>query len=212
MKPQHYLERVEKTEDYKKLVREDPGIYLCSMFFVRDFEENHNETQIDFYSPKAKKIISFKVDGKVERIPLDKKAETLLHKTFVPARIDPAIKLEIDKIKPIIMDDMHNRGLTDTINKILVILQNVDDRNIWNSTCFLKGMGLLQAHVEDSSASVLFMDKKSFLDMIKFIGKPEDIPVKDEKGNSSTLGDLEKTQKALAKQAKGKKEAKPKKK
>lgn len=182
MKTQHYLEKLEKSEDFKKFIKSDPKAYLCSIFFVRDFEENHNETQIDFYSPKTKKITSFKVDGKVEKSPLDKKAETLLHKIFVPTKIEPDIKLEIDKIKPIIMDDMHNRGLTDTINKVLVILQNIDDRNIWNCTCFLKGMGLLQAHVEDSSASVLFMDKKSFFDMIKFVGKPEDALKKEEKG------------------------------
>jgi hypothetical protein len=194
MKTQHYLDKLEKAEDFKKLLKDDPKAYLCSIFFVRDFEENHNETQVDFYSPKIKKIISFQVDGKVEKNPIDKRAETLLHKTFVPARIEPEIKLEIDKIKPIIMDDMHNRGLTDTINKILVILQNVDDRNIWNSTCFLKGMGLLQAHVEDSSASVLFMDKKSLFDMIKFIGKPEQEAPKD--------GEKVKLKKEMAKKGK----------
>ena len=108
MKTQHYLDRIEKTEDYKKFMKSDPKAYLCSIFFVRDYEENHNETQVDFYSPKIKKILS--------------------------------------------------------------ILHVMDGRTVWNCTCFLKGLGLLQAHVEDESETILFMEKKNFLDIVKFVG------------------------------------------
>ena len=169
MKIDHYLKKLEKTESFKKFKQEDPKAYLCSFFIIRDFEENHNETQADFYSPKSKKIISFKFDKKVERIPLDKKAETLTHKKFIPKPLGEKIKLEIEELKPTIIDEMHNRGLTDNIKKILVILQNMDDRDVWNCHCFLNGMALLQAHIEDTSESVLFMERKSFLDMMKFV-------------------------------------------
>jgi hypothetical protein len=170
MKIDHYLKKIKETAGYKKLIKEDPKAYLCSAFFVRDFKDKHNETHVDFYSPKIKKIISFKVDGKAERIPIDKKAETMTHKIFVPPPLFKDINLEIEKIRPIILDEMHNRGLTDDVQKILVILQNLDQRDVWNCTCFLSGMGLLQSHVEDKSASVLFMEKRSFFDIIKFVG------------------------------------------
>ena len=170
MKIEHYLKKLEKAEDFKKFKKEDSKSYLCSVFFVRDFKDKHNETHIDFYSPKTKKIVSFKADGKIERIPIDKKAETIAHKKFIPPTLTKEIILEIEKIRPIVLDEMHNRGLTDDIQKILVILQNLDDRDVWNCTCFLNGMGLLQTHVEDKSESVLFMEKRSLFDMIKFLG------------------------------------------
>lgn len=173
MKVDHYLKKVEKSEDFKKFKKQDSKAYLCSFFFIRDYEEKQNETQVDFYSPKTKMIVSFKVNGKVERIAVDKKAETITHKKFIPKPLKDKINLEIDVVKPTIIDEMHNRSMADEIKKILAVLHIMDDRVVWNCTCFLKGMGLLQAHVEDKNESVLFMEKKSFFDLLKFVKKVE---------------------------------------
>lgn len=176
MKIEHYIKKLEKSPDYKAFVEKEPKAYMCSIFLVRDFEGNHSETQVDFYSPQTKKITSFKINGKVEKVAVDKKAENLLHKKFIPKKLVDGIKLDVDELSPTILDEMHNRGLTDNIKKILVVLQNVDDRNVWNCTCFLSGLGLLQSHVEDKSGTVLFMEKRSFFDMIKLMGGgPEQI-------------------------------------
>ena len=171
MKIQQYVSKVEKTKEFKEFMKKDSKAYLCSLFFVRDFSENHNETHIDFYSPKTKKITSFNLDKKVTKVPLDKKAENIKHEKFVPKKIGSKIKLDLEKVKPIIVDEMHNRGLTDNIQKMIVILQNTEGRDIWNCTCFLNGLGLLQCKVEDSSETVLFMEKQSFFDLIKIFRK-----------------------------------------
>lgn len=171
MKINKYVTKVKKSNDFKKFIKENPKAYLCSLFFVRDFSGNHNETFIDFYSPKIKKIISFKADGKVQKIPIHKKAETLEHKKFVPKKLGKKMKLDIDILKQIILDEMHNRNFTDEIKKILVVLQNHDDRDIWNCTCFLNSLALLYCHVEDMSESVLFMERQSFFDIMKILKK-----------------------------------------
>ncbi len=176
MKVEHYIKKLKKSKEFNDFTKDDPQSYLCSVFLVRDFIGNHNETQLDFYSPKIKKIISFKVDRGVTKIPIDKRAETITHKKFVPKKLDEKINLDVDVLKPTILDDMHNRGLTGEIQKILVILHELDDRNVWNCTCFLGGLGLLQCHIEDSSGTVLFMEKKSFFDLIKFTGAPPGLP------------------------------------
>ena len=67
-------------------MKEDPKAYLCSLFFTRDFVEKRDDTQVDFYSPKTKMIISFKVGKEVERAPLGKKAETLTQKSLFQNR------------------------------------------------------------------------------------------------------------------------------
>jgi len=170
MKLSHYISKVKKSGDFKKFIKEDPKAYLCSVFFIRDFSGKHNETSVDFYSPKIKKIVSFKVDGKIQKIPIYKKAETIKHKKFIPKKLGK-IKLDVDTLKLIILDEMHNRNFTDEIKKILIVLQNQDDRDVWNCTCFLSGLALLYCHVEDSSRSVLFMERQSFLDMMKIFRK-----------------------------------------
>ena len=77
--------------------------------------------------------------------------------------------MDIDAIKPTLLDEMHNRGMTYEIEKVLAFLNITDERALWNCTGFLKGLGLVQAHVEDSSESVLFMEKKSLFDILKFV-------------------------------------------
>ena len=116
----------------------------------------------------------FKVDKKVERIPINKKAETMTHKKFTPRPFDGKIKMDTDEIKPVIMDEMHNRGMTYQIDKILAFANITDENVLWSCTAFLKGLGLLQAHIEDESSSILFMEKKSFFDIISFQKNPKE--------------------------------------
>ena len=115
MKISHYLKKLEKSKEYKEFKEKDPKSYLCSSFIIRDYETNKHETQIDFFSPKSKKIVSFKVNDKVEKIPIDKKAETLMHKKYTPKELKDKVKLDIDELKLIIADEMQNRKLTDEI-------------------------------------------------------------------------------------------------
>ncbi len=168
MKCAVYIKKVKDSQEFKDFMKEDPKAFLCSLFFTRDFTDKRAETQVDFYSPKKKMIISFKVDGKVERAPLAKKAETLTHKKFVPKPLVETIKMDVDEIEPTIVDEMHNRGMTYQIEKVLAFVNITDGEVIWNCTAFLKGLGLILAHIEDKSNTVLFMDKKSFFDLLSF--------------------------------------------
>ena len=170
MKASHYIKEVKKSQAFKDFLAESPDAYLCSLFFIRDFGGPQNETQVDFYSPAKKEIISFKIGKGIERIPAPKKAFTLTHKKFIPKLLNDDVKMDLDALKPTLTDEMHNRDMTYEIEKILAVLNIVDDRAVWNCTGFLKGLGLLQAHVEDQSQSVLFMEKHSLMDMIRLPG------------------------------------------
>ena len=171
MKATHYIKRVKESKPFKDFMKEDSKAYLCSLFFIRDFTEKRDETQVDFYSPKKKAIVSFKVDGKIERT-LNKKAETMTHKKFIPKLLNENIKMDIDEMKDTLADEMHNREMTYEIEKVLSFLNMVEGKPVWNCTGFLKGLGILQAHVDDETNTILFMEKKSFFDLIKFTGKP----------------------------------------
>ncbi len=170
MKAQHYIKKVKESKEFKEFIKSDPKAYLCSVFFVRDFTEGKNETQVDFFSPKKKKIISFKAEGRIEKM-LDKKAQTLENKKFIPKELKEITKIDVDEIKSTLQDEMHNREMTYTIEKVLAFLTTMDEKPVWNCTGFLAGLGLLQAHVDDETNTVLFMDKKSLFDMIKFTGQ-----------------------------------------
>lgn len=175
MKPSHYIEQVKKSSAYKLLMEEDPKAYLCSIFFLRDFDEGNNETQVDFYSPLKKHIVSFKIDKKIEKVE-NKHAKTLTSKKFIPQPLPENVKMDVDEMKSTLLDEMHNRDMTYEIEKVLAFLNMTDGEAVWNCTGFLKGLGLVQAHIEDKSASVLFMEKKSLFDLIKFAGGAPGMP------------------------------------
>ena len=175
MKPSHYIEKAKKSPAYKLMMEEDPKAYLCSVFFLRDFDEGNNETQVDFYSPLKKNMMSFKVDKKVEKVE-SKHAKTITNKKLIPQPLPENMKMDVDEMKSTILDEMHNRDMAYEIEKVLAFLNMADGTPVWNCTVFLKGLGLIQAHIEDKSASVLFMEKKSLFDLIKFTGGAPGMP------------------------------------
>jgi len=181
MKADIYIKKVTGSQDFKQFMKEDPKAYLCSLFFTKDFNEKHTDVQVDFYSPKRDSIISFKANKGVERVPELKKAETMTHKKFIPKPLTDKIMVDLDEIEPSLVDEMHNRGMTYQIDKILAFVNITEGEVIWNCTAFLRGLGLLIARLEDKTNTVLFMEKKSFFDLISFTKgtgqKTEQIPI-----------------------------------
>lgn len=195
MKLKKFLTKLEKSEEFKKFKLEDPKSFLCSAFLVRDFEGTHNETQIDYYSPKTNKIVSFKIGNKIERMPVEKSPMMLDQKKFTPKKIEKDMNMDIENIKGIIEDEMKNRGITEKIKKLIVIGQNLNGKNNWNCTGFLDGLGLLQAHLEDERECVLFMEKKSFMDMLIPLKKGENLAdAIKKKQEQAAEKDIEKTE------------------
>ena len=188
------MKKLEASEEFKKLMSEDEKAYFCSGFFVRDLEGEHNESQLDFYSPKNKKILSFDVNKKVKKIPIDKEPVNMEHKKFIPEKIEDKVNIDLDQIESMIMDGMHNRGMTDKIKKLIILLQEREGKNSWNCTCFLSGLGLLQVHLDDESETVLFMERKSFMDIIIPLKKGDSLKDVLDQRKSEKKFDIEKVE------------------
>ena len=176
MKTVQYIRKVKKSQQFRDFLGENPEAYLCSLFFTRDFLEKKDETNIDFYSPEKGNIIIFKLNeatGEVERAE-NKTAESLTQKNFVPGKLSQQIKQDIDGMKAIILKEMQKQKIENELQKILVSLTNSEEgKPVWNITGLLKGLGLLQARIEDRTGNVLSMEKRSFFDMLRFTGKGE---------------------------------------
>lgn len=170
-----FIKKINGSVQFKEFIKEDPTAYLCSFFFVRDFLEKKDQTQVDFYSPKKENIFSLKIEenGNIENAE-NKTAETISHKRLVPEKIQKKIKLKIDDLKPLLEKEMKKEGINNDLQKILVYLVSVNGNILWNCTGFLKGLAILQAIIEDKTGKVASIQKKSFFDMLKFIGKPGD--------------------------------------
>ncbi|MBI2452276.1 hypothetical protein HYV50_04350 [Candidatus Pacearchaeota archaeon] len=163
MKIKPYLEKLEKSKEYKQFKTKYPDNFLMAGFFLIDLEGEQNVHQVDFYIPSIKKIAAFSLDGQVKFQLLD----PLNRKT--PEKLDINTKIDLDALPGILSDEMHNRGMSEEIRKIIAIVQNIEGRKIWNLNCVLTGMEILKSHVEDESKTVLKIEKTSLIDLMRRI-------------------------------------------
>jgi len=163
MKIRPYVEKLEQSPEFKEFKSQNPEAFVVAGFFVLDLEFNSNVHQIDFYIPNQKKMAAFTLDGPVKLQILD------LMNDKVPGKLDLDTNIDLDALKGILLDEMHNRGMSEDIRKIIAVLQNIDGKKIWNINCVLSGMEVLKSHVDDESKTVLKIEKVSIMDMVKKI-------------------------------------------
>lgn len=184
MKIKPYINKLNDSSEFKSFQKTHNDSFLVAGFFVLDLESGKNIHQIDYYVPSKKKIAAFNLDQKVTMQMLD------LLNSKVPEKLDLKTNLDLDQLYGVLEDEMKNRSITADIKKIIAILQNIEGKKIWNLSCVLSGMGLLNAHVEDSTKSVLKMEKRSLMDMIRKIN-PADLKMPQGADGEGTSGEGE---------------------
>lgn len=200
MKLQPYVEKLSASKEYKTFQSKYKDAFIIAGFFVLDLEFGKHIHQIDYYIPSQKKVAAFTLDDKVSVQIL----ETMTSKK--PEKLDIKTKIDLDALQGILEDEMKNRNITDSIRKIIAVVQNIDGKKIWNLNCVLTGMEILRAHVEDESKTVLKMERSSIMDYIRKVPVQEMLQEKNKskKGSAKNEEDkikkLEELQKALEKE------------
>jgi hypothetical protein len=161
MKIQPYIEKLETSNQYKDFNQKYPDAFLVAGFFVLDFDTNQHVHQIDYYIPKEKKVAAFNLDGDVEVRILETMNDS------IPEKLNIQTNIDLDALKGIVEDEMKNRNMTESVKKIIAVIQNLQGKKIWVVNCLLSGMELLKTHIEDESKTILSMEKSSVMDYIK---------------------------------------------
>jgi hypothetical protein len=197
MKIAPYVEKLSSSSEFKTFQKENKDSYMMAGFFVLDMETGKNIHQIDYYVPSKRKVAAFTLDRKINLQLLD-----LIKADKIPEKLDIKTKIDLDQLQGILKDEMHNRNMTDDIKKIIAIVQNLEGKKIWNLNCVLSGMGILNAHVDDDSKTVLKMEKKSLIDIMQKMPSgqmrtqnpvvPQHLSKEDVKAQLKKLDDIEK--------------------
>lgn len=165
MNLQFYLEKLHDSDEYQEFMIENPDAYFCSGFFVMDFEKSDHQKHLDFYAPTLKKVFSFKLENGVQKELID----TFDEKTLKKLNID--YDFDLDEIEKLIREKMSEEKVKSRIQKILLSLQNVNNKDLLTATVFVSGLGMLKININPFSKQVIDFEKKSFFDMIKIIRK-----------------------------------------
>jgi len=161
------LEKVEQSKVFQDLRQKNSDIELVAGFFILDFLSNDNKNSLDYKVPDTDKIYTFDVKAEDVLIKEDKLItdETNTHPKL--SKIDPDIKVEVDEIKSIAGTEALDRGISAKFNKIIAVLQNYEDKEIWNLTCMLDQLIILNILIDTKTGKIIKFERKSMMDMIK---------------------------------------------
>ncbi|MEM3074890.1 MAG: hypothetical protein QW727_03040 [Candidatus Pacearchaeota archaeon] len=162
MKIQPYFDKLKKSKAFKEFISKNPNAYLSSGFFVLDFQNKRNMHQLDYFIPENKKIETFILD---EKEIIRKESEPMNRE--IPQKIDKKINLDLDVLKGIVEDEMKNQFITDKIQKIIAIVQNIEGKLVWNLNCITNEMGVIKIHIDDKNHSILKFEKINLFDIMR---------------------------------------------
>lgn len=153
------FKRLDASKELKDFKSKNESAFLYACFYVSD-----GNWQFDFYNPKDTMITTFEVSDSVKMMPVDKAFKS--DKTKIS-------KLHIDKVK------FGFEKAVDAVNKFvakqypgdkfftktIVILQNLDNKIVWNITFLTSTLKLLNVKLDASSGDVISHCVESFLSM-----------------------------------------------
>ncbi len=162
---QFYLEELFASDEFKKFKKENKDAYLCSGFFSIDRQGKDNQQHLDFYIPSNKKMFSFQLEKGLEIVSLENYDER------IPEKLKENFDFDFDKIENTIINKMKDENVNKQIQKLLLSLQSMEEKNFVIGTIFISGMGILKVTIDLTENKITNFEKKSFFDMFKVIKK-----------------------------------------
>ncbi len=167
------LERLNFSDVFKNFKKENEKAFLCSAFFIVDFETKADTNQIDFFLPDRDKMAVFVIDNevtyKLDEIFKEKKDEI--------RELSPYIKIDTDDFEGILKKEGKQK-----IKKIFAVLHHHEKRQIWNLTCLLESFNILNIHLDCQTGEILKEEKASLFDFAQFVkGNRKENEKKEEK-------------------------------
>jgi hypothetical protein len=165
----NHFDRLVKSKEFQKFKKEYPQAYFCSGFFAIDKEGKDNQQNLDYYEPELKKMFSFKLQDKVELIPVENIEST--GKEYVPEKLKDNYDFTFEYIENLVEGEMFEKKVNKKITKMLFSMQAKEGKGYLIGTIFLAGLGLFKITIDLDNKIVTESEKKSFFDMINIVKK-----------------------------------------
>jgi uncharacterized membrane protein YkoI len=154
------LEQLQSSEEFKKFRKKNPKSFLCAGFFVKDYENNIETAQLDFFLPKNEKVMTFNLGEKIAF----KEAETIKKEIFPEIK---AADVKNDLEQALTLAELEGKkNNIEKFSKVISILQMANQNIIWNLTC-LAGLTMLRVHIDAFTGKILKSEKSSLFDIIR---------------------------------------------
>ncbi len=125
MKVNDILKKLKASPQYESFSSAYKDAVLVAGFFVIDFENKKHVYQIDYFVPSKKKVAAFSVEHPVTMQMMD----TIEGKADLPA-LDTNILIELEALEGILDDEMKNRGISESLKKIVAVLHMHENKKL----------------------------------------------------------------------------------
>ena len=157
------LEKVESSNEFKDFKKQNENAELVAGFFIIDFISNDNKKSLDYLSGEKIYTFDFLDNGKVKF-----REDELIEKTNQKlTQISKEISVELDELKSIAGTRILDEGISAKFNKIIAILQNNKDKQVWNLTCMLDGLIIINILIDANAGEIIKFERKSMMDLIR---------------------------------------------
>ncbi|MFH1331749.1 MAG: hypothetical protein ABIH63_00500 [archaeon] len=146
------------SSELKDFKGKHKGAFLYACFYVSD-----GNWQYDFYNPKDNFITTFEVSDVIKVTPVDRAFDTASKISGLDLK---RIKVDYDKALDVVQKFIAKQYPGDKFfTKTITILQNLQDKVIWNMTFLTSTLKLINVKLDASSGKVLSHTEESFLSM-----------------------------------------------
>ncbi len=157
MELKEIFEMLKKSDEFRNYKEKNHSSHLCACFFVIDLQSDNNTYQVDYCSDKE--IETFHID---ESGVKSQKAEPQQGK--IPGEISESVKIDLEKMKQIALEQAEKQNLK--LHKIIAILNQDNNKQIWNLTC-ISGFKILRLQIDSDSGEIYKNETASMFDFIK---------------------------------------------
>ena len=102
-------------------------------------------------------MFSFQLEKGFEIVPLENYDER------APEKLSEKIEFDFEKIEDLIINKMKDENVNKQIQKLLLSLQSMEEKNFIIGTIFISGMGILKVTIDLSENKIVNFEQKSFL-------------------------------------------------
>ena len=157
-------ETIISSEDFKNFKKEFSDAEFCAGFFITDFFGNDNKKSIDF--KVNDKIFTFSIN-ELGNIKMNE--DELIKNTKFPILepVSPDLKFDLDEIEGIAKTKALDNGISAKFSKIISVLQKYEGKQVWNLTCMLEGLIILNIIIDGETGNIIKFERKSIMDLIR---------------------------------------------
>lgn len=153
------LKRLKSSSQFKDYHKHCPDGYLASCFKMGDSKLDA-AWQFDFYSLKTNKMTSFRMDKGIEV----QKDQDILSKGNPPRELELSkAKLGFYKVLSLANARLKKKLPSESVNNEIVILQELDDRAVWNITLLTSAFNVMNLRIDALDGNILSENCESVL-------------------------------------------------